>query len=100
MKPTRKVSRRSFLTQVAGGGVALGAIAVVGGEAIAQTGVTDSDTGSGADRAGNGRGTGRTDSDPTDRAGQGRGATGITDGDPTDRAGNGRGSGRTDRDPT
>jgi hypothetical protein len=40
-----------------------------------------------------GRGRGVTDSDPTDRAGRG------SDNDPNDRAGRGRGSGATDNDP-
>lgn len=44
------------------------------------------------DRAGRGKGV--TDRDPTDRAGQG------SDRDPTDRVGRGKGSGTTDRDPT
>jgi hypothetical protein len=69
----------------------------------ARTGVSDSDTGANADRAGYGRGgrasnTGVADSDTADRPGFGRGAggrTGVTDNDsgPTaDSAGRGRGS--------
>lgn len=105
MRPTRKISRRSFLGRVAGG-------AVVGGGALvalatgAQAQITDSDTGAYADPAGRGRGrrTGITDSDPSDPVGRGRGRrTGITDSDPSDPAGNGRGrrnTGITDRDPS
>ena len=52
-----KLSRRSFLTRVAGTAIATGAAASVTGGAIAQnyTGRTDSDTGSYADRGGYGR---------------------------------------------
>ena len=103
------LSRRSFLTTVAGTAALAGATSVVTGSAQAQnyTGNTDSDTGSYADRAGYGR-TGYTDSDGgsnADRAGYGRGGgrTGITDSDSgsyADAAGNGRGSsGVTDSDP-
>ena len=35
MKPTRRLNRRSFLSQVAGGGLAAGAVALVGGTARA-----------------------------------------------------------------
>ena len=71
MKPTRKLSRRSFLGRVAGGIVAGGAtLTILGREAQAQpsdtdptdqvgrgyTGVTDNDRGSNADRANYGRG--------------------------------------------
>ena len=99
------LSRRSFLTRVAGATVATGAGAVITGASEAQnyTGQTDADTGSYADRAGYGR-TGRTDSDGganADRAGYGRGggSTGVTDSDTgnyADPIGNGRG-GRTSR---
>jgi hypothetical protein len=118
VKPTRKISRRSFLTRVAGGAVAGGAaMTVLGGRAEAlqtdgdpgdpvgrgRTGVTDSDSGSHADRAGYGRArrSGITDGDPGDPVGNGRGRrSGITDGDPGDPVGNGRGrrSGITDND--
>ena len=55
MKSTRKLSRRSFLTRVAGGAVAAGgAMIMLSGEAQAQ--VTDSDSGPRADAAGRGRG--------------------------------------------
>lgn len=84
-----------------------------------RTGVTDSDSGGNADRGGCGRGTrpptgsaqpgstGITDSDPTDRAGYGRGSrggggTGVSDADTganADRGGHGRGrTGVTDSD--
>ena len=114
MKPTRKVSRRSFLATVAGGAVAGAAeITVASESAIAQTGVTNSDPydpgGTGrtgitnsdpSDRPGYGRRRGGTDSDPYDAPGRGRGRTGYTDSDPSDPAGGGRGGGRrcTDSD--
>ena len=121
MKPTRKLSRRSFLGRVAGGIVAGGAtLTILGREAQAQpsdtdptdqvgrgyTGVTDNDRGGNADPVGNGRGRGRiTDSDSgsmADPSGNGRGrrrtsATGVTDGDSgqnADRANYGRGRDR------
>ena len=75
----RKLSRRSFLTQVAGGAAAgAGALIILTEQAGAL----------------------QTDSDPGDRPGQGR--TGINDSDPRDRPGYGRGGGRgvTDRDPS
>ncbi len=82
-----KLSRRSFLTRVAGTTLAAGAAASITGVALAQnrTGRTDSDTGNSADRAGYGR-TGVTDSDTggnSDRAGYGRGSS-------VDRTGSGR----------
>ena len=71
MKPTRKISRRSFLGRVAGGAIAGGAAMTVLGESAhalqvsdrdptdaagrGYTGVTDSDRGSNSDRAGHGR---------------------------------------------
>ena len=62
MKPTRRLNRRSFFGQVAGGAAAIGMLGLVGGRARAQTGpytgVTDNDTGSYADNAGHGRGPG------------------------------------------
>jgi len=112
MKPTRKLSRRSFLARVAGGAVAGGAALTVLGETAqagqtdtdpgdpvggGRTGVTDNDSGSNADRAGYGRGrrrSGITDGDPGDPVGNGRGRSGITDNDRgshADPAGNGRG---------
>ncbi|HEV7660754.1 MAG TPA: hypothetical protein VGO55_13020 [Allosphingosinicella sp.] len=76
MKPTRRVSRRSFLVRVAGGALIGGAaLTVLGGEAGAVQGVTDSDSGPGADPRGRGRGA-LTDSDSgpnADRPGKGRG---------------------------
>lgn len=60
MKPTRKLSRRSFLGTVVGGAVTGGALATFAGGAHAQntrySGVTDSDTGEHADRPGYGTG--------------------------------------------
>src|SRR5688572_14564101 len=115
MKPTRKLSRRSFLGRVAGGALVGGAaLTVLGGRAEAlQTdndsgpnadpagrgrGVTDNDRGRNADPAGRGRGTGVSDNDSgrnADPAGRGRGrATGVTDNDPSDPANGGRGGGR------
>lgn len=72
MKPTRRLSRRSFLSRVAGGAIVSGAAwAVLSKQAEAQ--VTDRDTGPNSDGAGRGR-TGVTDRDPgTDRVGRGRG---------------------------
>ena len=95
MKPTRKISRRSFLGRVAGGAVLTGgAMHLMTGPAAAQ--VTDNDTGSNSDPVGRGRGTGVTDGDPSDPVGNGRGQrrSGITDNDSgsnSDPAGNGRG---------
>src|SRR5205085_5284800 len=55
MKPTRKLSRRSFLGRVAGGAIAGGAaLTILGNEAHAQ--ITDSDSGANADQPGRGRG--------------------------------------------
>jgi hypothetical protein len=88
------VGRRSSLALL--GAALVGASAVVApSEAEAQC--TDRDP---SDRPGRGRGTGVTDRDSgrgADRAGCGRGGprtTGITDRDPNDPAGNGRGSRR------
>jgi hypothetical protein len=119
MKPTRRLNRRSFLGQVAGGAASAGALGLVGGEARAwqtgtYTGVTDNDSGSHADSGGYGRGpggnrygqpaqpqtgqTGYSDSDSgpnADPSGGGRRGqrpqTGATDGDPGDPIGHGRG---------
>jgi hypothetical protein len=90
MKPTRKLSRRSFLTRVAGGAIVGGGamIALTGGARAFQ--VTDSDAGATADPPNGGRG------------GANRRIRGCTDGDSgasADPAGNGRGSRRTDADP-
>ena len=109
MKPSRKLSRRSFLATVSGGAVAGGALMASEARAVQ---VTDRDP---TDPIGRGRGTsdprsGITDRDPTDPIGNGRGgtsdpSTGITDRDPTDPIGRGRGSSATrsgcsDRDPS
>ena len=76
MKPTRRLSRRSFLARVAGGVAAGGALGLVAGEAPAFQ-VTDSDSGPRGDPAGRGRGrTGESDGDPADPAGYGRPNTG------------------------
>lgn len=116
MSDKKKLSRRSFLRNVSGAAVAFGAVGAVTGSAKAATdsdpndavgrgynGVSDSDGGSNADRAGRGRvATGVTDSDSADAGGRGRGSSGITDSDTgsyADPAGNGRGnSGVTDSD--
>jgi hypothetical protein len=109
MKPTRKVSRRSFFAAVAGTVVAAGAIGVVGAApAEAQSGCSDSDSGRYGDPGGNGRNCGRggrrtgcTDSDTgggSDSPGYGRcrsqpRRSGCTDSDRgrySDPAGNGR----------
>ena len=127
MKPTRRLNRRSFLGQVAGGALAAGSLGLVAGRARAgqtgpYTGVSDNDSGSHADNAGHGRGpggnasgqpqsnpqTGVTDADPTDPVGRGRGGhTGYSDSDSganADPSGRGRRgqpvrTGITDRDP-
>jgi hypothetical protein len=111
MKPTRNLSRRSFLATVAGSAVAGGGLLAVTGEAGAMQ-VTDHDPG---DPIGRGRGaagrSGITDRDPGDPIGNGRGGSGggnrsgITDRDPSDPGGNGRGvgggrSGCSDSDPS
>lgn len=108
MKPTRRVSRRSFLVRVAGGALFGGAaLTVLGGEAGASGAfrVTDTDSGPGADPRGRGRGalTDRDGGPQADQPGKGRGprratcAAGrrrVTDGDSrpnADAAGCGRG---------
>ncbi len=82
MDPTRRPSRRSFMGRVLGGVAGVGALAVFAGRARAQnthySGVTDSDTGNGADRPGYGVGTRNryTDQDTgpnADRQFEGRG---------------------------
>jgi hypothetical protein len=122
MKPTRRLNRRSFFGQVAGGAAAIGMLGLVGGKARAQTGpytgITDNDSGSHADNAGHGRGPGGnasghpqgvTDGDPSDPSGGGRGGqTGYSDSDSganADPSGRGRRgqqaqTGITDSDPT
>ena len=91
MKPTHKLSRRSFLTRVAGGAVVGGGamMALTGGAQAFQ--VTDADTGATADPGGRGRG------------GANRRIRGCTDADggPTaDPGGAGRGNRRSDADPS
>jgi hypothetical protein len=80
MKPTRSVSRRSFLSVVAGGAVL--------GTAAAFAGVQEAE----AQHRGH---TGITNNDPNDPVGHGRsrrrGRSGLTDRDPGDPVGNGRG---------
>jgi len=81
MKPTRKLSRRSFFATVAGGIATAGIIATVGAtEAEAQSGCSDSDSGSYGDPGGNGRrcrgNYGRRRTGCTDRD-VGRGADGV-----------------------
>lgn len=97
MKPTHRVSRRSFLLRVAGAGAVSGSsLGLVSAKALAFQ-ITDSDPG---DPVGRGRGGGTriTDSDPTDAGGRGRGPnaprtnTGISDSDPSDPVGGGRGN--------
>lgn len=105
MKPTRKLSRRSFLATVAGTVAAAGVITVVAADP-AEAFQTDSDSGPNSDPPGGGRGSGRrssgcTDSDTgrnSDPAGNGRcrrrvRQSGCTDSDRgrnSDPAGNGR----------
>jgi hypothetical protein len=98
MKPTRRLSRRSFIGRVAGSAIVGGAaLTVLGtGTAIAQVtdhdptdspghgrgNLTDGDSGTRADQAGRGRGPRRrscSDQDSSDAAG--RAAHGLTDGD-------------------
>jgi hypothetical protein len=116
MKPTRKLSRRSFLGRVAGGAIVGGAaLTVLTGPAEAMQ-ASDSDSGPNADPSGRGRGNPNcSDSDSGqygDPGGRGRRCgrtnTGCSDsdsgqnGDPSGRGrrcGGGRGtSGLTDRD--
>ncbi|HPD92521.1 MAG: hypothetical protein H6900_14925 [Rhodobacter sp.] len=91
----RGMGRRALLLGALGGGAAL----ATAGMATRAQALTDSDSGSGADPAGQGRGTGLTDSDSgsnADQAGNGRGTYAITDQDSganADPAGRGRGPG-------
>ena len=103
MKPTRRLSRRSFLTRVTGGALMAGSsLAGIGKAGAAQ--VSDNDSGPGADPAGRGRGSGFSDSDTgpgADPSGRGRGSggrgsSGVSDNDTGpngDPPGRGRGSG-------
>ena len=87
MKSSRKLSRRSFLTRVAGGAVvAGGAMVALTGSAGAQ-GVTDSDQGPHSDPPGRGRGNNHI-----------RNCTDSDQGPNADQAGNGRGNRRSDSD--
>jgi len=119
-----KLSRRSFLSRVAGAAVTTGAMASITGAARSQeativdedssdvarnyTGLTDRDYGTNSDVAHYGRGTetGISDEDPADTAGFAeRPRTFLTDADTgikADRAGYGRVSrtGQSDADPT
>ncbi len=92
-----KMSRRSFLTRVAGGTIAVGTVGAVAGATMLQRS-TDADP---SDAGGNGR-TGITDSDPNDMANHGTSYTGLTDRDSgacADTGGHGRGNtGYTDSD--
>jgi len=106
-----RVGRRLTILKLAvvPAAAAVAACVPAGGPVYRGTGITDSDP---TDPPGGGRGSawrtsGITDSDPTDPPGGGRGGirrTGITDRDPTDPPGGGRGgrryTGITDRDPT
>jgi hypothetical protein len=88
MKSSRKLSRRSFLTRVAGGAVAAGgAMVALTGSAGAQSGVTDADQGPNADPPNGGRGRNHI-----------RGCTDSDRGPNADQAGNGRGNRRSDSD--
>ena len=77
-----KLSRRSFLSVVAGGALAAGAGAAVTGGAQARQ-VTDSDTGNNSDPVGGGRG-------GSDRAGKGRRCSDSDAGSRADPGGQGR----------
>ena len=93
-----KLSRRSFLTRVAGGTIAAGVIGTAAGAAIIQQRNSDADP---ADSGGRPR-TGVNDNDPGDPSMHGRGRTGYTDSDSgpcADTGGYGRGNtGYTDSD--
>ena len=98
MKPTRRLSRRSFMGRVAGGALVGGAALTVLGTSAANAQVTDrdptdspgrgrgnltdGDSGARADQAGLGRGRRRTSCSDTDSGDPaGRAAHGPTDGD-------------------
>jgi len=87
MKPVRPISRRSFLTRVAGGAAVAGsAMIALGGTAQAFQ-ATDSDQGPNGDPPGRGRGNAHI-----------RGCTDADTGPNADGAGNGRGNRRSDND--
>jgi hypothetical protein len=104
MKPTHKLSRRSFFLTVGGGVAAVGALGVIAPDPAEAFQCTDSDSGRYSDPAGRGRRCGRrrtgcTDSDAgggSDAPNYGRcraRRTGCTDSDSgryADQAGNGR----------
>ncbi|HEY0014088.1 MAG TPA: hypothetical protein VGB79_14700 [Allosphingosinicella sp.] len=83
MKPSRKLSRRSFLAAVAGSAVVAAAGAA---HAVRRS---DNDTGPRADPANRGTRTGLTDQDRADRPGRGT-LSGITDADSADPPQRGR----------
>jgi hypothetical protein len=101
MRRLRKVTRRSFLSSVAGGAAAGALLTVSDNAAALQTGCTDTDPISrGGDPGGRGRNcanrpaTGCSDSDPSDPGGRGRNCanrpqTGCSDTDPSDPSGRG-----------
>jgi hypothetical protein len=87
MKSTRKLSRRSFLTRVAGGAVVGGgALVVLAGNAEAFQ-VSDADQGPHSDPPGRGRGNNHI-----------RGCSDSDQGPNADQAGNGRGNRTSDSD--
>lgn len=90
-----KMSRRSFMTRVAGGTVVAAGVGTAATAAIMQR-YADADPSDGVAR------TGITDSDPNDMAYHGTGRTGLTDSDGgacADSSGYGRGNtGMTDSD--
>ena len=110
MKPTRKLTRRSFLGRVAGGVVGGAALLAAGAQEAQALQVSDRDTGNNSDPIGRGY-TGYSDSDNgrnADRVNHGRrgrrsggGIQGCTDNDRgsnADPGGRGRGTGHSDND--
>lgn len=110
MKPTRKLTRRSFLGRVAGGVVGGAALLATSAQEAEALQVTDRDTGRNSDPVGRGY-TGYSDSDSgrnADRVNHGRrgrrrsgGIQGCTDNDRganSDPAGRGRGNRTSDSD--
>ena len=86
MKPSRRLTRRSFFSIVAGGAAA-GSLGLVSGSASGAQGCTDRDP---APPRGDPGGQGRNC--------QNRAQTGCSDSDPTDPGGRGRNCGRRDGD--